>query len=423
MGAGRILSNAATTASSGSPASMCRIGVATAPRPTAPTAWASVSRSVIGSGCSRADQRGRCHTNARDALSASTPAPGGRSARTCSSSRRSRGAAVENNESASAAYGLPSGLRRPIRLGRPGRSSHAESSRCHLTAVGDSRNRSVATVGAQYGPAGSGGSGSGSPGASSPAPAVISNSNPSRSSSMPVVLARRLTSRTPRPPLRSSGIGVALSVSSTISASRSRSMAAPAATASTSAAVVDDTVGSGRVVVTGPGASPRRTCPTRRGRITVSVSRRRSNPADNRRCTGRSAGASGAASRVRPTGEPSTRRSSSSRESESRLSSAAARSASGMALSTVAWPGYHGRLEATSAATRSAPFPEVSPHTSARASRFSRAWVTEGPSARSPNAAVRSAVVTAVVSACRVSSASSTDRCRKSRSSVAALID
>ena len=80
-----------------------------------------------------------------------------------------------------------------------------------------------------------------------------------RCSSMPVILVSRLTSRTPRPPLRSSGTGVALSVSSNSSTSRSRSITAPAATASTSAAVVDDTTGSGAVSSSGPGNSLRST--------------------------------------------------------------------------------------------------------------------------------------------------------------------
>ena len=107
-------------------------------------------------------------------------------------------------------------------------------------------NRSAATVGAQYGPAPSSGSGSGIPAAISPAAAASSRISPSRCSSTPVSLVSRLTSRTPRPPLRSSGTGAAPRVSSTNSTSRSRSMTAPAATASTSAAVVVDTDGIGR---------------------------------------------------------------------------------------------------------------------------------------------------------------------------------
>ena len=85
------------------------------------------------------------------------------------------------------------------------------------------------------------------PAAISPAAADTSRIRPSRSSSMPVILVSRLTSRTPSPPLRSSGTGVAPSVSSTRSTSRSRSITAPAATASTSATVVVDTAGSGWV--------------------------------------------------------------------------------------------------------------------------------------------------------------------------------
>ena len=114
-------------------------------------------------------------------------------------------------------------------------------------------NRSAATVGAQYGPAPSSGSGSGSPAAISPAAAASSRISPSRGSSMPVSLVSRLTSRTPSPPLRSSGTGAAPRVSRTTSTSRSRSMTAPAATASTSAAVVVDTAGSGGVNCDRPG--------------------------------------------------------------------------------------------------------------------------------------------------------------------------
>ncbi len=100
---GSALAIAAITASSLSPASSSRSGPASAPRPTAPTACASVSRSATGSGCSRTDQRGRCHTIAADALAALTPEPGGRPASVFRSSLRSRGAAVENNESDRAA--------------------------------------------------------------------------------------------------------------------------------------------------------------------------------------------------------------------------------------------------------------------------------------------------------------------------------
>ena len=71
----------------------------------------------------------------------------------------------------------------------------------------------------------------------------------------------------------------------------------------------------------GPGDSPRITCPTSRGRITVSASTWRSRPAASSRCTGRSAGVPGAASRVRPIGDPSTSRSSSSRWGRSMPSS------------------------------------------------------------------------------------------------------
>ena len=143
------------------------------------------------------------------------------------------------------------------------------------------------------------------PVAISPAAAVTSRISPSRLSSMPVTFVSRLTSRTPIPPLRSSGTGAALRVSSTTSTSRSRSSAAPAATASTSEVVVVDTTGSGAISPTGPGSSPRNAWPTSLGRITVSASTCRSSPAASSRCTGRSGGVPAAASRVRPTGEPS----------------------------------------------------------------------------------------------------------------------
>ena len=66
-----------------------------------------------------------------------------------------------------------------------------------------------------------------------PAAAATSSTRPSRGSSMPVVLASRLTSRTPSPPLRNSETGAAPRISSSTSSSRSRSMTAPAAAAST----------------------------------------------------------------------------------------------------------------------------------------------------------------------------------------------
>ena len=103
MGAGSTLSIALMASSGGAPASRARAGVAIAPRPTTPSACASVSRSPTGPGCSRTAHLGRRQIIARDASVASTPAPGGRSASTSSNNRRSNGAAVENNESASAA--------------------------------------------------------------------------------------------------------------------------------------------------------------------------------------------------------------------------------------------------------------------------------------------------------------------------------
>ena len=76
-------------------ASSLRPGRVIAPRPTMPSACASVSRSPTGCGCSRTAQRGRRQIIARDASAASTPAPSGRSASTLNSNLRSSGAAVE----------------------------------------------------------------------------------------------------------------------------------------------------------------------------------------------------------------------------------------------------------------------------------------------------------------------------------------
>ena len=228
---------------------------------------------------------------------------------------------------------------------------------------------------------------------------------PSRWSSMPVTLTSRLTSRTPSPPLRSSGIGAADSASSTTSTSRRRSMAAPAATASASAGLVFATTGSGGTSSVGPGDSPRITCPTSRGSITVSASTCRSRPADSSRCTGRSAGVPGAASRVRPIGDPSTSRSRSSRWGRSMPSSSSPiRVASRSVASSVTCPGCQGSPEAASAATRTA----VSPHTSAlvakvvdgggqlvpprRARRTTRTvWPTERPRSRHATTTARRA--------------------------------
>ena len=157
------------------------------------------------------------------------------------------------------------------------------------------------------------GSGSGLPAAIKVAAAATSRIRPSRGSSMPVVLASRLTSRTPNPPLRSSETGAAPRISSSTSSSRSRSMTAPAAAASQSSGVVVEIIGSGAVSCIGPGRSPRSTCPTWRGKITVSASTRRSRPIASSCGTGRSGAAPGAASRVRPIGEPSSNFSSTSR--------------------------------------------------------------------------------------------------------------
>ena len=93
MGLGSTLAIASTA--SASPASSLRPGLVIAPRPTMPSACASVSRSATGCGCSRTAQRGRRQIIARDASAASTPAPSGRSASTLNNNLRSSGAAVE----------------------------------------------------------------------------------------------------------------------------------------------------------------------------------------------------------------------------------------------------------------------------------------------------------------------------------------
>lgn len=358
--------------------------------------------------------------SAADAETALTPAPEGNWASVPSSSRRSSGAAVEYSASVRAPYGLASGPRLPIKAGRLGRSSQLPASSCQRSAVGSAVNRSVATVGAQYGPSPVAGSGSGIPLAIKPAAAATSRIRPSRDSSMPVVLLSRLTSRIPSPPLRSSETGAAASVSIRTSSSRSRSMVAPAAAASTSSAVVVDTTGSGAVSCMGPACSPRSTCPTWRGRITVSASMRRSSPIASSWGTGRSVGAPGAASRVRPIGEPSRSFSSTSswawlRSSMSRAISSPVRAAS----SRVTWPGYQGSAVPASGAMRSA----VSPQTNARARRSSSASAMSASRARSPINASSFVVGTGVASACSTNSASSTASRRKSSSSVAALTD
>ncbi len=307
-----------------------------------------------------------------------------------------------------------------MRLGRDGRSSQVEASRYQRAAVDDSRNRSAATVGVQHGPGLSGGSGSGIPLAIRPAAAATSRTKPSRCSSTPVSLLSRLASRTPSPPLRNSGTGAAERVSSTTSVSRIKSITAPAAAASTSLAVVPDTTGSGGTRWVGPGSSPRSTWPTRRGRITVSASICRSRPAASSLGTGRSGGVPGAASRVRPIGEPTSSRSSSSRWGSSSSSTAAAISDAGRSASSrMTWPGYQGSAEDASAGTRTA----VSPHTSARSRRSSSAPSTASRGARSPIRATSLVTGTPVASACRTSSASITASRRKSNSSVAALTD
>ncbi len=238
---------------------------------------------------------------------------------------------------------------------------------------------------------------------------------------MPVTFASRLTSRTPKPPLRSSEIGAAPSVSSSTSSSRSRSMAAPAAAASASAEVVVATTGSGAASCTGPGSSPRSTCPTWRGRITVSASMRRSSPIASSCGTGRSAGAPGAASRVRPSGDPSSSLSSSSRCGSSRPSISSA--ICSRALRGV-FQGHLSRVPGQPGTGVGAARSSVSPQTRARSLRSSSGVEHVGfgrATVESARATWRSD--TGSVSACRTSSASITASRRKSSSSLAALSD
>ena len=231
----------------GSPASMRRIGVAMAPRPTTPTACASVSRSATGSGCSRADQRGRRHTIARDALRRRPPprAAGRRASRAAAADPVARPWRTANPKARHRVCRRGRGS--PIRPGRAGRSSQrrreqlpAGRGRRLDESVGGHRRRpvrprAVGRIGFRDARA-----------RSAPRPAATSRSRPRRRSSMPVTLVSRLTSRTPEPAAAKLGNRCgADSVSITTSTSRSRSIAAPAATASTSATFVVVTVGSG----------------------------------------------------------------------------------------------------------------------------------------------------------------------------------
>ena len=266
----------------------------------------------------------------------------------------------------------------------------------------------------------SGGIGSGRPLAISPAAAVSSRIRPRRCSSIPVSLASRLISRTPRPPLRSSGTAAAERVSSTTSTWRISSKAAPAAEASASLPVVDATTGSGAVRLCGPGSSPRSIWPTLRGNTTVSASTCRSSPAVRSRCTGRSGGVPGAASRVRPTGDRDRSLSRTSRAGASRLPIKSTNSVAGRpASSAVTCPGNQGSASAASGDTRTA----ASPHINARSRRSSRAAKTAARGARSPISPITASSVVAARSARSVSSASSVARERKSSSSAAAFTD
>ncbi|SIC53934.1 Uncharacterised protein [Mycobacteroides abscessus subsp. abscessus] len=310
MGAGSAFSIAARVAVSSPLLSRnVRTCVVSAPRPITPRVVASNSSAVTGSTPSRAPQRGRRHRITRDSSSARSPCPGSSSPRISRSSLRSCGAAVDRSESERAAIGLSSLVRLPIRSGRAASINHADIKRNQRVAVGSSANRSACVVGAQCQPSASV-STSGSPTAISSAAASTSSNRPMRLSSRPVAFASRLTSRTPSPPLRSWGAGLTPSSSSSRPTSRSKSRAAPAAAASASdwVAVVVSTAGGCRR----SGSSPRSSCATNRGSNTVSSSMRCSRPAASSRCTGRSGGAPGAASRVRPMGDPAMRARSSS---------------------------------------------------------------------------------------------------------------
>ena len=282
-------------------------------------------------------------------------------------------------------------------------------------------NRSAATVGAQYGPAPSCGSGSGIPAAISPAAGGELEDQAQPLFADAGEFGQPLTSRTPRPPLRSSGTGAAPKVSSSRSTSRSRSMTAPAATASTSAAVVCRHRGIGR------------------GQLDRSGDLRRAAP-------DRPAGA-GSRFRRRPAGQPRSqqpghrpvrrgagRRIAGSahrrplREALQQLPLCVVeRPRAGSAISSpvcsapsrTACPGYQGTPAAASAATRTS----ASPHTSARSRRSSTAASTASSPARSPIRAVSLVSGTGTVSACSVSRPSSTASRRKSSSSVAAFTD
>ena len=176
--------------------------------------------------------------------------------------------------------------------------------------------------------------------------------------------------------------------------------------------------GSGGIRLAGPGCCPRSTWPASRHSSTVSSSRRRSNPAASSRGTGRLAGVAGAASRVRPSGEPAERRSSTSAVLAAQTVDRCGQLGRRSVLSSIDWPRCQGGAQAASAGTRNPghPTPGRGPagqprqpqrRRPVRARRSTRSdWWPAPPRGRR-----------------RAPAASSTARCRKSRSSAATLTD
>ncbi len=245
------------------------------------------------------------------------PTPGGSSASTVSSSRRSSGAAVEYSASDSAAIRFAVGPAAADQAG-PGRQVQPGAGQ-QVPAlgggdldepVGGDRRRPVRRRRRPRG------SGSGMPLAISPAAAATSRIRPSRCSSIPVSLVSRLTSRTPSPPLRSSGTGAfAQRFDEHVDLAQQ----------------VDDGARGGRVDVGLCGGVP--ACRVRRGQSDraglLAAQHLADQPRQDHRLRSSTlaqqsggeqplapagpAAVPGAASRVRPTGEPSSSRLSSSR--------------------------------------------------------------------------------------------------------------
>lgn len=303
-------------------------------------------------------------TMARDALAASTPDPGGSSESIDSRSRHP--APLSRTANPKALHrGLPSGPRTPTRLGRPGRSSHAEATRCHLTCQGrfdefGPRHRRC--------PIGTG--------------VRARARGPRRRSALPrechledktqptfvdtVAFVSRLTSRTPRPPLAElrnrcgtevleHQVDFAQQVDSQVPPRRRRRRRG------------------GRSAVTGSG----RTRLHRTGRLAAqAVDEPRQDHRRHRAAVAlrRPAAAGRADPPERRGGHRGCGPIGSPRRAEQIARRIFARSASRAAVtsvaeracgSSVAWPGYHGSPFAASATTRRAPLPAVSPHTSA----------------------------------------------------------